>query len=129
MLAYLHTLVYTLLELSITVKTFSCFSPRLCTNVRHDIVDAVIWLLQAIKRRSKFVATEKREFIKLMDNMPASQAELARLSGVNERTIIRMKNGETILRGTANKVLRGLSQIYGEQFTLDNVAGINISDR
>jgi hypothetical protein len=97
--------------------------------VKHDIVDAVILLLQAIKRRSKLVATEKHDFIKLLDNMPANQAELARLSEVNERTIIRMKNGETVLRGTANKVLRGLSQIYGQSFTLDNVTGINISDR
>jgi hypothetical protein len=97
--------------------------------VKHDIVDAVILLLQAIKRRSKLVATDKHDFIKLLDNMPANQAELARLSEVNERTIIRMKNGETVLRGTANKVLRGLSQIYGQSFTLDNVTGINISDR
>jgi hypothetical protein len=97
--------------------------------VKHDIVDAVILPLQAIKRRSKLVSTNKHDFIKLIDNMPANQAELARLSGVNERTIIRMKNGEAILRGTANKVLRGLSQVYGETFTLDNVTGINISDR
>ena len=75
------------------------------------------------------MSTEKHDFIKLLDNMPASQAELARQSGVNERTIIRMKNGEAIMRGTANKVLRGLSQIYGEVFTLDGVTGINISDR
>ncbi|HLG65988.1 MAG TPA: GIY-YIG nuclease family protein [Ktedonosporobacter sp.] len=79
--------------------------------------------------RSKLVATEKYDFIKLLDNMPANQAELARQSGVNERTIIRMKNGDAILRGTANKILRGLSQIYGKTFTLDNVTGINISDR
>lgn len=79
--------------------------------------------------RSKLVTTGKYDFIKLLDNMPAAQAELARQSGVNERTIIRMKNGEPILRSTANKVLRGLSQIYGETYTLDNVTGINISDR
>jgi predicted transcriptional regulator len=97
--------------------------------VKHDIVDAVILPFQAIKMEVKLVATEKYDFIKLLDNMPANQAELARRSGVNERTIIRVKNGEAILRGTANKILRGLSQIYGESFTLDNVSGINISDR
>jgi predicted transcriptional regulator len=75
------------------------------------------------------VATEKHDFEKLLENMPATQAELARLSGMNERTIIRMKNGEIVLRSTANKVLKGLSQIYGQSLTLDNVTGINISDR
>lgn len=75
------------------------------------------------------VAAEKHDFEKLLENMPATQAELARLSGMNERTIIRMKNGEIVLRSTANKVLKGLSQIYGQSLTLDNVTGINISDR
>jgi hypothetical protein len=75
------------------------------------------------------VATENYDFIKLLDNMPANQAELARLSKVNERTIIRMKSGEAVLRGTANKVLAALSQIYGKSFTLDNVTGINLRER
>lgn len=62
--------------------------------------------------------TEKHDFEKLLENMPATQAELARLSGMNERTIIRMKGGEVVLRSTVNKVLRGLTQIYGQTFTL-----------
>jgi hypothetical protein len=61
--------------------------------------------------------------------MPANLSELARLSTVSERSIMRMRDGEAVLRGTANKVLRGLSQIYGETFTLDNVTGINLYDR
>ncbi len=75
------------------------------------------------------MATEKHDFAKLLEDMPATQAELARLSGINERTIIRMKGGEIVLRSTANKVLRGLSQIYKQNLTLDNVTGINVSDR
>jgi hypothetical protein len=42
---------------------------------------------------------------------------------------MRMRDGEAVLRGTANKVLRGLSQIYGQSFTLDNVTGIHLYDR
>jgi predicted transcriptional regulator len=75
------------------------------------------------------VASEKHDFGKLLENMPATQAEVARLSGINERTIVRMKGGEVVLRSTANKVLRALSQIYGQSLTLDNVTGINVSDR
>lgn len=75
------------------------------------------------------VATDMHEFSELIENMPATQAELARLSGLSERSIIRMKDGEIVLRSTANKVLRGLSQIYGQTFTLSNVSGINLSER
>ncbi len=75
------------------------------------------------------MATEMHDFEKLLENMPATQAELARLAGMNERTIIRMKGGEAVLRSTANKVLRALGQIYGKSLTLDNVTGITISDR
>ena len=68
------------------------------------------------------------EFAKLIQNMPSSLSELARLSGVHERSIMRMRDGQRVQRSTANKVLRGLSQIYNQTFTLDNVTGINIYD-
>lgn len=75
------------------------------------------------------MSTNTHDFRKLIENMPANLSELARLSTVSERSIMRMRDGEAVLRGTANKVLRGLSQIYGETFTLDNVTGINLYDR
>ncbi len=75
------------------------------------------------------VSTNIYDFGKLIENMPANLSELARLSNVSERSIMRMRDGESVLRGTANKVLRGLSQIYGQTFTLDNVTGINFYDK
>ncbi len=69
------------------------------------------------------------EFSKLIDNLPATLSELARVSDVHERSIMRMRDGEAVMRSTANKVLRGLSQIYGQSFTLDSVTGINLYDR
>jgi hypothetical protein len=75
------------------------------------------------------VATEKYDFAKLIENMPCSIAELARVSGVNERSIMRMRDGERVQRSTANKVLYGLSQKYSRSLTLDNVTGINLYDR
>jgi hypothetical protein len=75
------------------------------------------------------VSTNIFDFSKLLENMPANLFELARLADVSERSIMRMRDGESVLRGTANKVLRGLSQIYGQTFTLDNVTGINLYDR
>ncbi|HLI90035.1 MAG TPA: hypothetical protein VKV37_15200 [Ktedonobacteraceae bacterium] len=75
------------------------------------------------------MAANMHDFGKLIENMPANLSELARLSGVSERSIMRMRDGESVLRGTANKVLRGLSQIYGQTFTLDNVTGINLYDK
>lgn len=79
--------------------------------------------------RPSKVSTNIHEFRKLIENMPANLSELARLSEVSERSIMRMRDGEAVLRGTANKVLRGLSQIYSETLTLDNVTGINLYDR
>ena len=74
------------------------------------------------------VSTNMYEFGKLLENMPANLSELARLTDVSERSIMRIRDGESVLRGTANKVLRALSQIYGQTFTLDNVKGINLYD-
>lgn len=54
------------------------------------------------------VSTNMYDFGKLIENMPANLSELARLSNVSERSIMRMRDGESVLRGTANKVLRGL---------------------
>lgn len=75
------------------------------------------------------VSTKIHDFSKLLENMPANQSELVRLADVSERSIMRMRDGESVLRSTADKVLRGLSQIYGQTLTLDNVAGINLYDR
>lgn len=58
----------------------------------------------------------------LFNNLPISLAELARRSQVNEVTIARIRDGESIaLRSTANKLLRAFSEVYGRAFTLDNV--------
>jgi predicted transcriptional regulator len=68
------------------------------------------------------------EFKELLENMPATLTELARRSGVSERSIMRMRDGERVNRSTANKVLFGLSQLYDRAFTLKNVTGINLAD-
>ena len=75
------------------------------------------------------MATNMHDFSKLLENMPANLSDLARAADVSERSIMRMRDGESVLRGTANKVLRGLSQIYDQKFTLDNVTGINIYEK
>jgi len=75
------------------------------------------------------VTTNTHDFGELIANMPANLSELARLSGVSERSIMRMRDGDSVLRGTANKVLKGLSQVYSQSFTLSNVTGINLYDR
>ncbi len=75
------------------------------------------------------MSTHMHDFGKLLENMPANLSELARLADVSERSIMRMRDGDAVLRGTANKILRGLSQIYGQTYTLDNVTGINLYDK
>ena len=58
----------------------------------------------------------------LFTNLPIYLAELSRRSQVNEVTIARIRDGESIaLRSTANKLLRVFSEVYGRTLTLDNV--------
>jgi len=66
---------------------------------------------------------------KLIENMPATLTELGRLSGVSERSVMRIRDGNAVNRSTANKILRGLSGLYGETFTLSNVTGITLANR
>ena len=73
------------------------------------------WLMQSIRE--------------LIENMPATLTELGRMSGVSERSVMRIRDGEKVNRSTANKILRGLSNLYGETFTLSNVTGINLATR
>ena len=54
------------------------------------------------------MSENKHDFSKLLANMPAYISELARISKVHERSIMRMRDGESVLRGTENKVLYGL---------------------
>lgn len=69
-----------------------------------------------MEEKSKYTLHE------LFVNLPISIAELARRSKVNEVTIARIRNGESIaFRSTANKLLRVLSEVYGRILTLDNV--------
>ena len=78
-------------------------------------VEGDYWLMHSIRE--------------LIENMPATLTELGRMSGVSERSVMRIRDGEKVNRSTANKILRGLSNLYGETFTLSNVTGINLASR
>jgi predicted transcriptional regulator len=58
----------------------------------------------------------------LFNNLPISLAGLSRRSRVNEVTIARIRDGESIAqRSTANRLLLVFSEVYGRKLTLDNV--------
>jgi predicted transcriptional regulator len=65
-------------------------------------------------------------FQTLLRDMPISYAELAKRSGVTEKTLFRMRDGQSVQRHTAVRVLNALSELYSERFTFDNVTGINV---
>jgi hypothetical protein len=54
-------------------------------------------------------------FQDLLENMPATLTELARRSGVSERSIMRMRDGEKVNRSTANKVLAMWADIQSKK--------------
>lgn len=62
----------------------------------------------------------------LYDNLPVTLAELGRRAKLNEVTVARIRDGERSRRGTANSLLRAMSEIYGRDLTLANVTGINV---
>lgn len=62
----------------------------------------------------------------LIDGLSITLAELGRRANLNEVTVARIRDGERARRGTANSLLRAMSQIYGRDLTLANVTGINV---
>lgn len=75
------------------------------------------------------VAENTYDFVWLLENMPASLTELARLADVSERSVMRMRDGHRVQRNIANKILRALSIKYNKTLNLDNVTGINLYQR
>jgi len=69
---------------------------------------------------------DKYTLRELYDNLPVTLAELGRQAKLNEVTVARIRDGERARRGTANSLLRAMSAIYGREFTLANVTGINV---
>jgi len=66
------------------------------------------------------------ELQKLYRDLPIPLTELARMSGLNEVTVARIRDGHKARLSNANKLLRALSQVYGYELNLDNVTGINV---
>jgi len=67
---------------------------------------------------------EKKRYTlrELFNYLPISLAELSRRSRVNEVTIARIRDGESVAqRSTANRLLLVFSEVYGRKLTLDNV--------
>lgn len=66
----------------------------------------------------------------LYEDLPCSLIDLARLAGINEVTVARIRNGEPTRISTANKLLRAMSKVYGrpdnQPLTLRQVTGINV---
>jgi len=63
---------------------------------------------------------------KLFRDLPVPITEVARMSGLNEVTVARIRDGKKTRVSTANKLLKAMSQIYGYDLNLDNVTGINV---
>jgi hypothetical protein len=51
------------------------------------------------------------------------------MSGVTEPTTTRIRDGYSARRETINKLLKGFSEVYGVELSLDNVTGITLEDK
>jgi len=62
----------------------------------------------------------------LIECLPYRMTEFGRKYDISEVTIARLRDGKPGLRGTINKLLAALSDVYGKTFTMRNVRGIII---
>lgn len=63
----------------------------------------------------------------LFDNLDISIRKLAEVSGINEVTLARIRDGKPTYGRTANKLLKVFAKIYERPFYLHKVAGINVA--
>lgn len=64
----------------------------------------------------------------LFDNLDISIRELGKVSGINEVTLARIRDGKPTHRSTANKLLKSLSERFDRPFYLRKVTGINFRE-
>lgn len=62
----------------------------------------------------------------LFKRLPISISELARRSKVSEVTAAGIRDGKTARIHTINRLLATFSQLYGVEYTVDNVEGLHI---
>jgi predicted transcriptional regulator len=75
------------------------------------------------------IAMEEKDIYtleELYEDLPMTLTDLGRQADLNEVTIARIRDGKPVRRSTINRLLRTFSEIYGRQFSLRNVTGINV---
>src|SRR6266550_6949491 len=66
----------------------------------------------------------------LYDNLKISLSKLSKIADINEGTLIRIRKGKySVRKTTVNKLLDAFSEVYGLDFSLDNVTGITLEDK
>lgn len=66
----------------------------------------------------------------LYDNLKISLSKLSKIADINEGTLIRIRKGKySVRKTTVNKLLDAFSEVYGLEFSLDNVTGITLEDK
>jgi hypothetical protein len=58
--------------------------------------------------------------------MPMSK--FCQMAGVTQATVARLKRGYPARRGTVNMLLDTFSQVYGLEFSLENVTGLSLQE-
>lgn len=71
---------------------------------------------------------EKQEYTigELFKRLPISISELAKRSKISEVTAASIRDGKTARIHTINRLLATFSELYGVEFTVDNVKGLSV---
>jgi len=71
---------------------------------------------------------EKYTFSELCDNLKIPMSEFCKRADITEGTLARIRKGYSARRFTVNKMLDTFSQVYGIDFSLDNVTGLSVQE-
>ena len=69
-------------------------------------------------------AKESYTFEELCTSLKMPMSKFCQMAGVTEGTIARLRKGYSARRGTINTLLDTFSQVYGIDFSLENVTGL-----
>jgi hypothetical protein len=85
--------------------------------------------LLPIERNRGMKAKESYTLEELCSSLSITLTKFCQMAGITEGTLIRLRQGHAGRRNTINSILNTFSQVYGLDFSLENVTGLIVQDK
>jgi len=73
-------------------------------------------------------AKESYTFEELCNSLKMPMSKFCQMAGITQGTMARLRRGYPARRGTINILLDTFSQVYGLDFSLENVTGLSLQE-